>query len=71
MSNEEKEITFSPLMNREEAAKWLGITERALGQLNYLGTGPKFVVVGSRSVRYRLKDLIEYAETNTRIRSGA
>lgn len=71
MTTHNQEIAFSPLMNREEAANWLGITEKALGQLNYLGTGPKYVVVGSRSVRYRLKDLIEYAEANTRTQSGA
>lgn len=58
------------LMTRKQAAAWLGITERALGQLNYLGTGPRFVVIGSRTVRYRPADLSAYVEQNLRTKTG-
>lgn len=58
------------LLTRTQAAEYLGITPRALQQLNYLGTGPTFVIVGTRTVRYRLADLDQYIEDRTYTRSG-
>lgn len=58
------------LLTRAEAAEYLGITARALQQLNYLGTGPTFVIVGTRTVRYRLQDLDQYIANRTYTRSG-
>ena len=59
------------LLTRAEAAAWLGITARALGQLAYKGTGPAYVIIGERTVRYRQADLDAYVEGRVRQQSGA
>lgn len=59
------------LLTRAEAAARLGITARALGQLAYKGTGPAYVVIGERTVRYRQADLDTYVAGRVRRQSGA
>lgn len=61
----------APLLNRAQAAQWLGITPSALSQLNYRGTGPTFITVGRRNVRYRMSDLVAYVEANTHTQTGS
>ena len=51
------------LVNEKEAAEFLGYTVRALQNWRIRGGGPKFVKVSSRSVRYRLRDLLEWSES--------
>lgn len=70
MATTDPGLANAPLRDTKFAAEWLGITERALQQLRYLGTGPKFTRVGSRGVRYRMQDLIEYAESNLCTQTG-
>ena len=57
------------LINEIEAAGYLGYSVRALQNWRVRGGGPRFVKVSSRSVRYRRRDLIAWAEerlvTNT------
>jgi hypothetical protein len=53
-----------------EVADALGITEMALAQMRYRGTGPKFVKRGSR-VLYRWSDVSAYLDGRTRERTGA
>jgi predicted DNA-binding transcriptional regulator AlpA len=50
------------LINEHEAAAFLGYTVRALQNWRTRGGGPRFVKVSSRSIRYRRRDLIEWAE---------
>ncbi len=50
------------LCNENEAAIFIGYTIRALQGWRVKGGGPKFVRVSSRSIRYRRRDLIEWAE---------
>jgi predicted DNA-binding transcriptional regulator AlpA len=50
------------LINENEAAQFLGYTVRALQNWRVRGGGPRFVRVSSRSIRYRRRDLIEWAE---------
>lgn len=52
------------LINENQAAGFLGYTIRALQNWRHRGGGPKFVKVSQRSVRYRRKDLIQWAEKN-------
>lgn len=53
------------LINENEAAGFLGYSVRALQNWRYRGGGPDFVKVSRRSVRYRRKDLIAWADRNT------
>jgi len=50
------------MINEKEAAHFAGYTIRALQNWRVRGGGPKFVKVSERSVRYRRRDLIEWAE---------
>lgn len=59
------------LLKRKDAAEWLGITTSALAQLAYRGTGPKYIIIGTRTVRYRMSDLVEYVEANVHTQSGS
>lgn len=53
------------LINETEAAAFLGYSIRALQNWRYRGGGPDFVKVSQRSVRYRRKDLMAWADRNT------
>jgi hypothetical protein len=57
---------FDCLINEDRAAQFVGYTVRALQNWRVRGGGPKFVKVSSRSVRYRRRDLIIWAETHLR-----
>ncbi len=50
------------LFSENEAASFLGYSIRALQNWRVRGGGPKFIRVSSRSIRYRRRDLIEWAE---------
>ena len=50
------------MINEHTAADFLGYTIRALQNWRVRGGGPKFVKVSGRSIRYRRRDLIEWAE---------
>lgn len=54
------------LINEFQAAEFIGYTVRALRNWRVRGGGPKFVKVSARSVRYRRRELIEWAEGNLR-----
>ena len=50
------------LINETEAAGFIGYTIRALQGWRLRGGGPRFVRVSGRSIRYRRRDLIAWAE---------
>lgn len=50
------------MINEHKAAEFLGYTIRALQNWRVRGGGPKFVKVSGRSIRYRRRDLIQWAE---------
>ena len=50
------------LETERQAAHLLGGTTRALQKWRATGTGPYFVRISSRCVRYRRRDLISWAE---------
>ncbi|TXI54295.1 helix-turn-helix transcriptional regulator [Mycolicibacter arupensis] len=49
----------------KEVAAALHMSEAALAQLRYRGTGPKFIRIGSRRVLYRWADVSSYLDRNT------
>lgn len=50
------------MIDEHEAAKFVGYTIRALQNWRLRGGGPKFLKVSGRSIRYRRRDLIIWAE---------
>jgi len=50
------------LINEQEAANFLGYSVRALQNWRLRGGGPEYVRVSRRSVRYRRRELIRWAE---------
>lgn len=50
-------------------AEYLGKTVESLAQMRYRGTGPKFVKLGRKSVRYRDVDIQEWLEQNVKDRT--
>ena len=50
------------LIPEQEAADFLGYTARALQNWRVRGGGPRYVKVSARSIRYRRRDLIAWAE---------
>ncbi len=46
------------------AADFLGVTPRALQKWRMTGAGPKFVGISSRCVRYRRRELVEWAQAH-------
>lgn len=48
------------------AAAFCGLAPKTLDKKRVNGSGPKFVRISSRCVRYRVKDLIEWMEARVR-----
>lgn len=55
-------IVAERLLTRPEAAEMLGLAPQTLANWASMGKGPRRVIVGSRSTRYRLSDLTAYVE---------
>jgi len=53
------------LVNEREAADVLCYSVRALQNWRHRGGGPKFVRVSARSVRYRVRDLLDWIDART------
>lgn len=54
-------LNLPALLTEEEAAAWLRIAPRTL-RANRDKWGVRCIILGARTVRYRLEDLTEYAE---------
>lgn len=54
-----------PLLESSVIADLLGTTPQNLAQMRYRGTGPKFIKLGARSVRYRWSDVEAWIDSNT------
>lgn len=59
------------LIPEGDAADFLGYTVRALQNWRVRGGGPRFVKVSSRSVRYRLRELVAWAESHLCLNTSA
>lgn len=59
------------LINEQEAASFLGFSVRALQNWRLRGGGPEYVRVSRRSVRYRRRDLIGWADARLEAHTSA
>lgn len=50
------------LATPQQVADYLGTTTGALAQKRYLGTGPKFIKLGHKTIRYRWLDVAAYVD---------
>ena len=50
-----------PLLTVAQAAEFLSFQPRTLDAWRARGSGPKFVRVSTRAVRYRMEDLVKWA----------
>ncbi|WBL19199.1 helix-turn-helix transcriptional regulator [Citricoccus sp. NR2] len=53
------------LLKPDVVAGYLGTTTANLSQWRYKGTGPKFIKLGHRAIRYRMEDVNAWIEANT------
>jgi predicted DNA-binding transcriptional regulator AlpA len=54
------------LINETEAARFLGYSVRTLQNWRVRGGGPPYIKVSNRSIRYRRRDLIAWADAHLR-----
>ena len=57
-------MTTEKLINEAEAAKYLGLKQVTLKKWRWIGQGPNYQKVGSRTIRYRLGDLDHFLKTS-------
>jgi predicted DNA-binding transcriptional regulator AlpA len=70
-TNREMKMTnqmMERLVTPEDLAELLSVTTGQLAQMRYLGTGPKYVKVGTR-VRYSLSDVRAWLDEQRRART--
>lgn len=53
------------LLTIDDYCQLTGLTDAQAAQQRYLGTGPKFVKVTGRQVRYRLSDVEKWLQERT------
>ena len=51
------------LLNQAQAAALIGVSERTLECWRWRGDGPPYVKISRRAVRYRRRDIREWAES--------
>lgn len=54
------------LISERKAGEYLGFAPRTMQDRRYKGTGPQFVRLSSRTVRYRRADLKAWADSQVR-----
>lgn len=59
------EKVSTSLIKPTAVAEYLDTTPANLAQWRYKGTGPKFVKLGHRAIRYRWEDVNAWIEANT------
>jgi predicted DNA-binding transcriptional regulator AlpA len=64
-SSSETDTNQDKLITEREAARFLGYTHRAMQNWRHRGGGPAFVKVSARSIRYRMRDLIDWIDSKT------
>jgi predicted DNA-binding transcriptional regulator AlpA len=58
------------LATATDVAQHLGYSPEGLAQMRYRGTGPKFIKLGGRAVRYRWSDVEAWLDRQTMERTG-
>ena len=59
------------LINEVKAAEFVGYTVRALQNWRVRGGGPPFIKVSARSIRYRRRELIAWADSRLQANTSA
>lgn len=59
------------LMPEQRAARFLGVSARALQKWRHEGGGPQYVRLSSRCIRYRRRDLIGWSEARLKTSTAA
>ena len=54
------------LLTSVQVAEYLKIHPSTLSKWRCRKTGPVYIVVGSRAIRYRMKDILDFVESNCR-----
>ena len=54
-----------PLATDDEFSAFAGISKQQSAQLRYLGTGPRFIRVTGRQIRYAWSDIQAWCEAQT------
>ena len=62
-------VDSRPLATTDDFCEFAGVTKGHAAQMRYAGTGPKFVKITGRQVRYRWSDIEEWLESRTRNRT--
>ena len=57
------------LLTPEEVSDWTGMSRAALAQLRYKGTGPKFIKLSAKTVRYFRSHVQEWLEENVHVQT--
>jgi len=52
------------ILSRKALAEHLSVSDEALAQMATRGTGPKYVKISGRLVRYRMADVEAWLESN-------
>lgn len=60
----------SELLKPAELAALLGTTVAVLANWRYMGTGPSFIKMGAKAVRYRRSDIESWLDRQTRRQTG-
>lgn len=58
---------YENLLTTKQAAPILGVSEAFLERDRWAGARVPYIKVGSRAVRYRMSDLVNYIESRMRI----
>ena len=59
-------VMANQLLTPAQAGAQLGLTTGALAQLRYLGTGPRFIKLTAKAVRYHQSDLDAWVARKSR-----
>jgi predicted DNA-binding transcriptional regulator AlpA len=62
---------IQPLATVGEFCEYAGVTRGQAAQMRYTGSGPEFVKITGRQVRYRWSDIEKWVESCTRTRTDS
>ena len=65
-ASKEDLVYWHELVDQDAAARFLGLVSRTLQKFRQHGTGPRYVAISPRCVRYRRVDLRTWAEERLR-----
>jgi hypothetical protein len=63
-NSEMRDMDVERLLKRSEAANFMGWETQTLANRAWKGQGPPFIRLSSRSIRYRLGDLLTWAKAH-------